>query len=139
MTIKAILHFLRVIKTLFEMCGPKQQPKTNNGNTEENLNLGLLNFSSNSQSVMSTETILEILSFCILSLLLLRWLKKCLNKRKQESEERLASIIRPEGRPSHMEVPTAPRALMAPVGMEHMEMQMQPQQPMGPIGMSKYR
>ena len=140
MTIKAILHFLRVIKTLIEMCGPKHnQPKANNGNSEENVNLGILNISSNSQSVVSVETILEILSFCILSLLLLRWLKKCLKKRKQESEQRLASIIRPEGRSSHMEIPSAPRALMAPAGMEHLEMQMQPQQPVGPIGMSKYR
>ena len=137
MTIKTFLNILRVIKTFFEMCGPKHnQPKATNA--EENVNLGILNISSNNQGVVSVETVLEILSFCILALLLIRWLKKCLKRRKEESEQRLASIVRPEGRPSRMEIPSAPRALMAPAGMEHMEMQMQPPQPVGPIGMSKY-
>ena len=127
------------------MCGSQAaSPKAANGNSEENINMGILNISSNSQSFVSVETILEILSFCILALLLLRWIKKCMIKRKLESEQRLASIIKPETRTtSFMEVPSAPRALMAPVGsMEQMQMgvQMQPVQPMqGPIGLDKYR
>ena len=145
MTTKGLTIILRIIKELIGMCGTKAaSPKANNGNSEENVNLGILNISSNSQSFVSVETILEILSFCILALLLMRWIKKCMIKRKLESEQRLASIIKPETRTSSfMEVPTAPRALMAPVGtMEQMQMgvQMQPV-PMqqGPIGMDKYR
>ena len=116
-------------------------PVSGNGNSEENINMGLLNISSNSQSFVSMETILEILSFVILAMLLLRWIKKCMMKRKLESERRLASIIKPEPTrtTSFMEMPTAPRAIMAP--MEQMGgVQMQPMQPMqGPIGLDKYR
>ena len=106
--------------------------------------MGLLNISSNSKSIISVETVLEILSFVILALLLCRWIKKCMIRRKLESERRLASIIKPD-RPqttSFMEMPSAPRAIMAPVNsMEQMGVQqMQPMQPMqGPIGLDKYR
>ena len=118
MTTKGLTIILRIIKELIGMCGSQAaSPKATNGNSEENINMGILNISSNSQSFVSVETILEILSFCILALLLLRWIKKCMIKRKLESEQRLASIIKPETRTtSFMEVPSAPRALMAPVG-----------------------
>ena len=123
-------------------------PVGGNGNSEENINMGILNISSNSQSFVSVETVLEILSFVILALLLCHWIKECVMKRKLESERRLASIIKPETTrtSSFMEMPSAPRAIMAPVGsMEQMGVQpMQPRQSCpevftGPIGLDKYR
>ena len=148
MTIKGLTLLLKVYKILAGMCHQSKAatPVGGNGNSEENINMGLLNISSNSQSFVSVETVLEILSFVILALLLCRWIKKCMMKRKLESERRLASIIKPETTrtSSFMEMPSAPRAIMAPVGsMEQMQMgvqQMQPMQPMqGPIGLDKYR
>ena len=147
MTVKALSLLLKILKYLTGiMCHQSKAapPVNGNGNSEENINMGILNISSNSQSFVSIETILEILSFVILAMLLLRWIKKCMLKRKLESERRLANIIKPEPTrtTSFMEMPTAPRAIMAPVNsMEQMGgVQMQPMQPMqGPIGLDKYR
>ena len=144
MTIKGLTLLLKVYKRLAGMCHQSKAATPVAGNSEENINMGLLNISSNSQSIISVETVLEILSFMILALLLCRWIKKCMIRRKLESERRLASIIKPD-RPqttSFMEMPSAPRAIMAPVNsMEQMGVQqMQPMQPMqGPIGLDKYR
>ena len=148
MTIKGLTLLLKVYKRLAGMCHQSKAATPVAGNSEENINMGLLNISSNSQSIISVETVLEILSFVILALLLCRWIKKCMIRRKLESERRLASIIKPD-RPqttSFMEMPSAPRAIMAPVGsMEQMGVQpMQPRQSCpevftGPIGLDKYR
>ena len=148
MTIKGLSLILRVYQKLIGMCHQSKAAAPAAGNSEENINMGLLNISSNSQSIISVETVLEILSFVILALLLCRWIKKCMIRRKLESERRLASIIKPD-RPqttSFMEMPSAPSAIMAPVGsMEQMGVQpMQPRQSCpevftGPIGLDKYR
>ena len=123
------------------------------GNTEENVNVGLLNISSNSQSILSIETILEVLSFIILALLVIRWIRKCMMKRKLEQEQRLANIIQPnlnQRQPTSFiqEIPSAPgRAIMGPMGpmgpMGQPPMTPQPQSCQEvyspPIGIDKYR
>ena len=112
------------------MCHKARASTKTTGNNEENVNVGLLNISSNSQSILSIETILEILSFAILALLVIRWIRKCMMKRKLEQEQRLANIIQPthnQRQPTSFiqEIPSAPgRAIMGPMG------------PMGPMGQS---
>ena len=108
MTIKGLTLLLKVYKRLAGMCHQSKAATPVAGNSEENINMGLLNISSNSQSIISVETVLETTSF--------------------------------------MEMPSAPRAIMAPVGsMEQMGVQpMQPRQSCpevftGPIGLDKYR
>ena len=110
---------------------------SNAGNLEENTNVGLLNFSSNSQSPISLETILEFISFGILTILVIRWLRKCLTKRKLRKEQRLASIIRP----GHIqEIPTPGRSLMGPTQMPMgpLIMTQQPPEYVPPVGLNKY-
>ena len=70
-------------------------PQRQTGNKEENVNLGLLNISSNLMSWLSMETILEIVTVLILILLVLRWIKKYHTKKKAEKLRKLTSIIRP--------------------------------------------
>ena len=125
--------------------GSKASSTGQAGNLEENTNVGLLNFSSNSQSTLSLETILEVLSFVILSILVIRWLRKCLTKRKMRKEQRLASIIQPSHNPRQsyiQEIPNAPgRSLMGPTQMP-MAPPMAQQPPeyvvSPPIGLNKY-
>ena len=126
------------------MCNKARSTRTA-GNLEENTNVGLLNFSSNSQSTLSLETILEVLSFVILTILVIRWLRKCLTKRKMRKEQRLASIIQPSHNPRQsyiQEIPNAPgRSLMGPTQMP-MAPPMAQQPPeyvvSPPIGINKY-
>ena len=59
------------------------------GNEEKTTNLGLLNISSNSMSWLSLETIL------ILTILVIRWVRKYLAKRKQSKTRKLMDLIRP--------------------------------------------
>ena len=108
-------------------------------NNEENLNIGLLNMSSNSMSVLSLETIIEIVSLLILSILVLRWVNKWLQKRKALKMQRLQSLMKPTRQSTSFiqELPTAPtqyepRALMQPQP-KHQE------QEIYPIGLDKYR
>ena len=108
-------------------------------NDEENLNIGLLNMSSNSMSVFSLETIIEIVSLLILSILVLRWVNKWLQKRKALKMQRLQSLMKPTRQSTSFiqELPTAPtqyepRALMQPQP-KHQE------QEIYPIGLDKYR
>ena len=110
------------------------------------MNVGLLNISSNSQAMLSMETILEVLSFVILTFLVIRWLRKCLMKRKMEQERRLANIIQPSHnqRQSYIqEIPSAPgRSIMGPMTQLPMgpPMAQQTQEIFSPpIGIDKYR
>ena len=148
MTIKRPTLIFSVHRRLVGMCHKTKMAAPADGNSKENINMGLINVSSNSQSIISVETVLEILSFAILALLLCRWIKKCMIRRKMESERRLASIIKPD-RPqttSFMEMPSAPRAIMGPMGPVD-QMGVQPMQQRqscpevftGPIGLDKYR
>ena len=119
------------------------------GNTEENVNVGLLNISSNSQSILSVETILEVLSFIILALLVIRWIRKCLMARKIEQEQRMINVLQPNinsRQPTSFiqEIPSAPRAIMGqmgPMGQNCQEVYSQPPmtQQTPPIGLDKYR
>ena len=108
-------------------------------NSEENLNVGLLNISSNSMSVLSLETIMEIVSLLILSILVIRWVNKWLQKRKALKMQRLQSLMKPTRQSTSFiqELPTAPtqyepRALMQPQP-KHQE------QEIYTIGLDKYR
>ena len=99
------------------------------------------------------ETILEVLSFIILAFLVIRWLRKCMMKRKLEQEQRLANIIQPNHNQRQstsfiQEIPSAPgRAIMGPMGtmgtMGQPPMTPQPQSCQEvyspPIGIDKYR
>ena len=101
--------------------GGKATKKASAGNTEENVNVGLLNISSNSQSILSVETILEVLSFIILALLVIRWIRKCLLARKIEQEQRMINVLQPNNNTRQQtsfiqEIPTAPRAIMGQMG-----------------------
>ena len=125
------------------MCNKARSTRTA-GNLEENTNVGLLNISSNSQAMLSLETILEVLSFVILTFLVIRWLRKCLMKRKMEQEQRLASIIQPSHNPRQsyiQEIPSAPgRSIMGPTQVPMgPPMAQQPQEMFSPpIGINKY-
>ena len=95
------------------------------GNTEENVNVGLLNISSNSQSILSMETILEVLSFIILTLLVIRWMRKCLLARKLKQEQRMITVLQPNNNSTQQTC---------------QEMYSQPQMTQPPlIGLDKYR
>ena len=131
------------------MCNKARATRTA-GNNEENMNVGLLNISSNSQAMLSMESILEVLSFVILAFLVIRWLRKCLMKRKLEQEQRLANIIQPNHNQRQstsfiQEIPSAPgRAIMGPMGpMGQPPMTPHPQSCQEvyspPIGIDKYR
>ena len=99
------------------------------------------------------ETILEVLSFIILAFLVIRWLRKCMMKRKLEQEQRLANIIQPNHNQRQstsfiQEIPSAPgRAIMGPMtqvgpmGQPPMTPQTQSCQEIysPPIGIDKYR
>ena len=129
--------------------GGKATKKASAGNTEENVNVGLLNISSNSQSILSVETILEVLSFIILTLLVIRWIRKCLLARKIEQEQRMIDVLQPNNNTRQQtsfiqEIPSAPRAIMntqGPMGQNCQEVY--PQLPMTQkpqlIGLEKYR
>ena len=101
-------------------------------NNEENLNIGLLNKSSNSMSVLSLETIIAIVSLLILSTLVLRWVNKWIQKRKALKMQRLQSLMKPTRQNTSFiqELPTAPtqyehRALMQPQP-KHQEQEIYP-------------
>ena len=65
------------------------------GNEEKTTNLGLLNISSNMMSWISLETILELITVLILAILVIRWVRKYLAKRKERKNRKLMDIIRP--------------------------------------------
>ena len=65
------------------------------GNEEKTTSLGLLNISSNSMSWLSLETILEVITVIILTILVIRWVRKYLAKRKQSKTRKLMDLIRP--------------------------------------------
>ena len=130
--------------------GGKATKKASAGNTEENVNVGLLNISSNSQSILSVETILEVLSFIILALLVIRWIRKCLLARNMAQEQRMIDVLQPNNNNTRQqtsfiqEIPSAPRAIMnsqEPMGQNCQEVY--PQLPMTQkpqlIGLEKYR
>ena len=134
------------------MCNKARATRTA-GHNEENMNVGLLNISSNSHAMLSMDSILEVLSFVILTFLVIRWLRKCLMKRKLEQEQRLANIIQPNHNQRQstsfiQEIPSAPgRAIMGPMGtmgpmgQPPMTPQTQSCQEIysPPIGIDKYR
>ena len=65
------------------------------GNEEKTTNIGLLNISSNSMSWISLETILELITVLMLTILVIRWVRKYLAKRKQSKNRKLMDLIRP--------------------------------------------
>ena len=78
------------------MCKAKAPiQKRNVGNEEKTTNLGLLNISTNSMSWISLETILEVITVLILTVLVIRWIRKYLAKRKNEKQRKLMDMIRP--------------------------------------------
>lgn len=102
---------------------------------EENLNIGLLNMSSQSMSTLSLETIVEIISLLILTLLVFRWINKWLQKRKAMKMQRLQSLMKPTRQSTSYirELPSAPAI------MEPQPQQRQQEQEVYPIGLDKYR
>ena len=78
------------------MCNKKAPIKKRQiGNEEKTTNLGLLNISSNSMSWISLETILEVITVIILTILVIRWIRKYLAKRKDAKQRKLMDLIRP--------------------------------------------
>ena len=78
------------------MCNGKAPIKKRQvGNEEKTTNLGLLNISSNSMSWISLETILEVITVLILTILVIRWIRKYLAKRKESRNRKLMDLIRP--------------------------------------------
>ena len=71
-----------------------KQAKTG-GNSEEMVNVGLLNVSSNSMSWLSVETVMEVASLIILFVLVLRWLNKFRQKKMAEKMRRISELITP--------------------------------------------
>ena len=78
------------------MCNGKAPIKKRQvGNEEKTTNLGLLNILSNSMSWISLETILEVITVLILTILVIRWIRKYLAKRKESRNRKLMDLIRP--------------------------------------------
>ena len=78
------------------MCNKKAPIKKRQvGNEEKTTNLGLLNISTNSMSWISLETILEVITVLILTILVIRWIRKYLAKRKDAKQRKLMDLIRP--------------------------------------------
>ena len=72
------------------MCNKK---KTLEGNSETQTNVGLINVASESFGDMEADTILEIISFIILTLILIRGVRKWLMKRKAKKAAQLRGLI----------------------------------------------
>ena len=88
--------FLQDFILLTTMCNKKAPiTKRQVGNEEKTTNLGLLNISSNSMSWISLETILEVITVLILTILVIRWIRKYLAKRKETKQRKLMDLIRP--------------------------------------------
>ena len=85
------------------------------GNSEEQVNIGLVNVANQGLNTDNLETILEINSFIILTFLVIRWARKCIINRKRQQDMRLAKIVSAEtkahalNRASIVEIPTAPK------------------------------
>ena len=87
--------FSKIFILLTTMCNKKAPiTKRQVGNEEKTTNLGLLNISSNSMSWISLETILEVITVLILTILVIRWYKY-LAKRKESRQRKLMDLIRP--------------------------------------------
>ena len=67
--------------------------KTAEGNSETQTNVGLINVASESFGDMEADTILEIISFIILTLILIRGVRKWLMKRKAKKAAQLRGLI----------------------------------------------
>ena len=103
--------------------GSRHTKQDNAENSEEQVNIGIVNVANQAINTDDLETVLEIISFIILAFLVFRWAKKYCIKRKKAQDLRLASIVSTGSRPapsaSIIELPTAPpkydfRALQAP-------------------------
>ena len=88
-------------------------------------------------SVLSLETIIEIVSLLILSILVLRWVNKWLQKRKALKMQRLQSLIIPTRQNTSYNHET-PAASAPYAARAIMEQQPQPKE-IYPIGLDKYR
>ena len=86
---------------------------------------------------MNLETIIEIVSLLILSILVLRWVNKWLQKRKALKMQRLQALIKPT-RPNTSYNHETPAASAPYVARAIMEPQPQPNE-IYPIGLDKYR
>ena len=62
--------------------------------SEETVNVGLVNVSSNSISSVPIWEIIEIVSLVILLLLVIRWIRKWLQKRKHQRQSEQNKILR---------------------------------------------
>ena len=67
--------------------------KTAEGNSETQTNVGLINVASESFGDMETDTILEVISFIILTLILIRGVRKWLMKRKAKKAAQLRGLL----------------------------------------------
>ena len=64
------------------------------GGQIESTNVGLLNVSSDSfGESLNAEMVVELVGLFVLLLMLLRWLKKCLVKRKMKQRQALSALI----------------------------------------------
>ena len=124
-------------------------------NSEEQVNIGLVNVANQGFNTDNLETILEVISFVILAFLVIRWAKKCILKRKREQDMRLANIVSAERKAHSMttasivEIPTAPkydfRAIQGPRPTPSTPQSQSQQadtlylQPVGPLGLDQYR
>ena len=93
--------------------------KKNNidGDQIENTNVGILNVSSDSfgQS-LNAELVVELVGLAVLLMMLLRWLKKCIAKRKLKQRRALTALLHgaPPPPPQQAQPPPPPPAVAAP-------------------------
>ena len=72
------------------------------GGQIESTNVGLLNVSSDSfGESLNAEMVVELVGLFVLLLMLLRWLKKCLVKRKMKQRQALSAVSY-----THLTLPT---------------------------------
>ena len=87
--------------------------KNIDGDQIENTNVGLLNVSSDSfgQS-LNAELIVELVGLAVLLMMLMRWLKKCIAKRKIRQRRALAALLHgaPPPPPQQAQPPPPPPA-----------------------------
>ena len=88
--------------------------KKNTDQAQENsaTNVGLVNFSSESFDSFSVEIVVELIGLTILLFMLMRWLKKCVVKRREKHRRQLQSIL--NGGNNHPNHPNHPNPFVNP-------------------------
>ena len=86
--------FQKILTANLIMCKPRQERDTSDQHKTETVNVGLMNMSKNGDGIDAADIVIYVI--CAISVIMvLKWLKKCWNRKMRQTQNLVQPVIHP--------------------------------------------